>query len=56
MTMNIDHDSGPANDVMEIVGVQARQAPHGRFDALCTRAGPFAALLAPSADIAIIGA
>jgi hypothetical protein len=56
MTMSIGHDSGPANDVVEIVGVQARQASHGWFDALCTRADPFAALLAPSADIAIIGA
>jgi len=56
MTMSIGHDSGPANDVVEIFGVQARQAAHGRFDPLCTRADPFAALLTPSADIAIIGA
>jgi len=29
--MSIGHDSGPTNDVVEIVGVQARQAAHGRL-------------------------
>jgi hypothetical protein len=48
--MSFGHGSGPANDVVDIVGVQARQAAHGQFDPLCTCAGPLAALLASSAD------
>lgn len=39
----------------KIVGVQARLAARGRFDAPAARATSVAPLRAPSADIAMIG-
>jgi hypothetical protein len=53
--MSIGHDSGPADGVTEIVGVQARRIARGRVDAPDARATSFATLRAPSADIAMIG-